>query len=438
MNISRVLKSSSVILTGAVCAVLFSANVKAAGLVSGGASRELNNTSATLSETISVSNVSYTPGSCNAKNVTRQIMDPADVIEEEYLNLSIAIFNSNPKYCNVRSGPGTEYEIVGRMYDGSVGSVIEDEDPSIAGDPDPDNDNDQWIHMRSGETEGYVLSSFLATGVSAYNRLEDYTEYYAEVLVSQLNVRKEPSIDSQCLTYVTRGERYPVIVENGIDPRVYLASRELEADAHEEDNGITWIKIEYADGREGYVSADYITISEEYKTARTLEEIREEEAAERERNLRATTTSGTGASTVTPSTENLAIVPNLSTDYSSTSELRMAIVNYGLQFVGNPYIMGGQSLAGTDCSGFTCYVFRDFGISISRTPSGQYSSAGRSVSLEEAQPGDIICYGNGGCSHVALYIGNGQIVQESNPRRGLEVNSVYFMKNIIAVKNVLD
>jgi cell wall-associated NlpC family hydrolase len=116
----------------------------------------------------------------------------------------------------------------------------------------------------------------------------------------------------------------------------------------------------------------------------------------------------------------------------------MAIVNYGLQFVGNPYILGGQSLSGTDCSGFTCYVFRDFGISISRPPSGQYSSAGRSVSLEEAQPGDIVCYGNGGCSHVALYIGNGQIVHESNPRRGLEVNSIYFMRNVIAIKNVLD
>ena len=437
MDIKRLLKTSLMGFTGAAFAVLFSVDVHAAGLVSGGASRELNNTSSTLSETLSDSRNTYTPGSCNYRSITRQIMDPADVIEEEYLNLSIAIFNSNPKYCNVRSGPGTEYDIVGRMYDGSVGSVLEGDDPSIAGDPDPDHDNDQWIHMRSGQTEGYVLSDFLVTGVSAYNRLENYTEYYAEILVSQLNVRKEASIDSECLTYVTRGERYPVIVENGIDPRVFLASRELEADAHEEDDGITWIRIEYADGREGYVSADYITISEEYKTARTLEEIREEEAAEKERNLRATTTSGNGSGAVAVPASTVPL-PNLSTDYATTSELRMAIVNYGLQFVGNPYILGGQSLSGTDCSGFTCYVFRDFGISISRTPSGQYSSAGRSVSLEEAQPGDIVCYGNGGCSHVALYIGNGQIVHESNPRRGLEVNSIYFMRNVIAIKNVLD
>ena len=429
MDFKKFLINASVVLAGTALAVLIPVNAQAAGLVSGGASRELNSSSSTLSETV---------GRTAARQVTVQITEPSDVIEEEYLNLSIALFSTNPKYCNVRSGPGTEYSIVGRMYDGSVGSVIDEIDESLADDPDPDDDNDQWIRIRSGEVEGYVLNNFLVTGVNAYNRLEEQTQYYAEILVSQLNVRKEASIDSACLTYVTRGERYRIVMENGTDPRVYLAAREVEAGDEElEDDGMDWVKIVYSEGKTGYVSADYITITEEYKTAKTLEEIRAEEEAERERNLRATTSNGTSSTASAPA-ENLTVMPNLSTDYASISELRMAIVNYGLQFVGNPYVLGGQSLAGTDCSGFTCYVFRDFGISIARTPSGQYSSAGRSITLAEAQPGDIICYGSGGCSHVALYIGNGQIVQESNPRRGLEVNSVYFMRNIIAVKNVLD
>ncbi len=431
MNLKNKLINASVLLAGTALAVLIPVNAKAAGLVSGGATRELNTSSATLSETVSVS--------VPARTLTAQITDPSEVIEEEYLNLSIALFESDPAYCNVRSGPGTEYSIVGRMYNGSVGSIIEEEDESIEGDADPGDDNDRWMHLRSGSVEGYVLSDFVVSGIEAYNRLEDYTEYYAEVLVSQLNVRQEASIDSACLTYITRGEKYQVVMENGVDPRVYLAARESEADLDEEDDGMTWIKIEYAEDKVGYVSSDYITITEEYRTARSLEEIHAEEAAERERNLRATTSNpnGTVAYTTTPP-EILNIVTNLSTDYSSTSELRMAIVNYGLQFVGNPYILGGQTLAGTDCSGFTCYVFRDFGYSIARTPSGQYASAGRPVTLAEAQPGDIICYGYGGCSHVALYIGNGQIVHESNPRRGLEVNSVGFMNNIIGVRNVID
>ena len=422
MNLKKLLITTSAFIAGTAIAVLFPVNAQAAVGVSGGASRELNTTSRTLNES----------GASNAS--VAQITDPADVIEEEYLSLSIALFETDPKYCNVRSGPGTEYSIVGRMYDGSVGSVIEGADEAIADDPDPDEDNDEWIHVRSGQTEGYVLNNFVVTGVAAYNRLEEHTQYYAEILVSQLNVRKEASIDSECLTYVTRGERYRVVVEDGMDPRVYLAARESD---DPDDDGMNWIKIVYSGDKVGYVSADYITITEEYKTARTIEEIREEEAAERERNLRATTSNGGGAQAYTAPAENL-VLPDLTTDYASTSELRMAIVNYALQFVGNPYILGGQSLAGTDCSGFVCYVLRDFGYSVARTPSGQYASAGRSVSLAEAQPGDIICYGYGGCSHVALYIGNGQIVQESNPRRGLEVNSVYFMSNIIGVKNVID
>ncbi|MBO7530862.1 MAG: C40 family peptidase [Lachnospiraceae bacterium] len=430
MNLKKLFINASVLLAGTALAVLIPVKAQAAGLISGGASRELNSSSSTLSETV---------GSSTTRTVTVQITEPSEVLEEEYLNLSIALFSTNPKYCNVRSGPGTEYSIVGRMYDGSVGSIIDEADETIADDEDPDDDNDQWIRIRSGAVEGYVLNSFLVTGVNAYNRLEEQTQYYAEILVSQLNVRKEASIDSSCLTYVTRGERYRIVMDNGTDPRVYLAAREVEAGDEElEDDGMDWVKIVYAEGKTGYVSADYITITEEYKTAKTIEEIREEEEAERERNLRATTSSGSASTGTSAPAENLTVVPNLSTDYATISELRMAIVNYGLQFVGNPYILGGQSLAGTDCSGFTCYVFRDFGISIARTPSGQYSSAGRSISLAEAQPGDIICYGSGGCSHVALYIGNGQIVQESNPRRGLEVNSVYFMSNIIAVKNVLD
>ena len=421
MNLKKLLITASAFVAGTAIAVLFPVSAEAATMVSGGASRELGTTSRTANETAAT------------HTSVAQITDPADVIEEEYLSLSIALFESDPKYCNVRSGPGTEYSIVGRMYDGSVGSVIDEYDENIAGDPDPDEDNEEWVHVRSGQTEGYVLSNFVVTGVAAYNRLEDYTQYYAEIQVSQLNVRKEASIDSECLTYVTRGERYRVVVEDGMDPRVYLAAKESD---DPDDDGMNWIKIVYSGDKVGYVSADYITITEEYKTARTIEEIREEEAAERERNLRATTSNGGSQSAAAPA-ENLTR-PDLTTDYASTSELRMAIVNYALQFVGNPYILGGQSLAGTDCSGFTCYVLRDFGINVARTPSGQYSSAGRSVSLAEAQPGDIICYGYGGCSHVALYIGNGQIVQESNPRRGLEVNSVYFMSNIIGVKNVLD
>lgn len=121
-----------------------------------------------------------------------------------------------------------------------------------------------------------------------------------------------------------------------------------------------------------------------------------------------------------------------------TSLLRQQIVDYAMQFLGNQYISGGTTLAGgTDCSGFTCFIYADFGYSIDRTPAGQYNNAGRSISYSEIQPGDIICYGSGRCTHVALYIGNGQIIHSANSRKGVVIYEADY-DNIMAVKSILD
>ena len=106
--------------------------------------------------------------------------------------------------------------------------------------------------------------------------------------------------------------------------------------------------------------------------------------------------------------------------------------------MGHPYVHGGNSLEnGTDCSGFTSLVMAQFGYGLSRTPGGQLSSNGRSISLDEIQPGDIVCYGKSSCTHVALYIGNGQIVHAANPRKGIVTQNVGY-DNILGVKNVID
>lgn len=89
--------------------------------------------------------------------------------------------------------------------------------------------------------------------------------------------------------------------------------------------------------------------------------------------------------------------------------------NYACNFVGNPYKFGGTSLTnGTDCSGFTQAVYAHFGISLPRDSYSQ-RSCGTEVSYANAQPGDIICY----AGHVALYLGNGQIVHASTERTGI-------------------
>ena len=96
-----------------------------------------------------------------------------------------------------------------------------------------------------------------------------------------------------------------------------------------------------------------------------------------------------------------------------------------MQFVGNPYRYGGTSLTnGADCSGFVQSVYKHFGYSLSRTAAAQAGN-GRSVSLSELQPGDLIFYNNGGgIGHVAIYTGGGMIVHASTKKTGIKT-SVY-------------
>jgi len=88
-----------------------------------------------------------------------------------------------------------------------------------------------------------------------------------------------------------------------------------------------------------------------------------------------------------------------------------SVVSLAYKYIGTPYRSGGSDAGGFDCSGFTSFLYRQFGITLSRTTGGQMSGGTRIASLSDALPGDIICY----AGHVALYVGNGQIVHASVP-----------------------
>lgn len=316
--------------------------------------------------------------------------------ESEYANLAIAQVNH---YVNMRREPNTDSEILGKIYNGAVAQILE-----TAGE------EQDWFHVVSGSVDGYVKAEFFLYGDAAVEAVDDYLTRYATVMASRLNVRQEPGTDSKRIGYIAHGEKVKIL-------------EQLE----------DWMLVQYTEDRTGYVASEYVTVSEEFIYAKSIEEERAEQEALREMARRMATEEH-----ATP--ENTAVTPLTppATLYTSNEELRSSIVAYAMQYLGYPYVHGGRSLAGgTDCSGFTCYIYADFGYSISRTPSGQYSSDGRSIDYSEIQPGDIICYGKSKCTHVGMYIGDGKIIHAANSRKGVVIYDAGY-DNILGVKNIID
>lgn len=328
----------------------------------------------------------------------------------EYDNIAFANVDD---YVNVRTMPSTEGEVVGRIYDGSVAEILE-----TAGD------GNDWYKITSGNVNGYIKAEFFLRGEEAAEVMDRYIIQYAEVKADYLNVRTEPTTESVRIGLITEGEKVKLLEDIG-----------------------DWVQIQYTEEEKGFVSSRYVTLTEEFLYAQTLAEIEESERQKKEElqkreELEKHVDEGINEA-VFFEEQQIQEIENSGQDAMTVSVegIREQIVSYAMQYQGNKYVSAGKSLAGgTDCSGFTCFIYADFGYSISRTPQGQYTSGGRSIAYEEIQPGDIICYSsNGGksCTHVALYIGDGQIIHSANSRKGVIVQNADYDR-IIGVRNILD
>ncbi len=120
-----------------------------------------------------------------------------------------------------------------------------------------------------------------------------------------------------------------------------------------------------------------------------------------------------------------------SSSYSSGSG--SSVVNYATQFVGNPYVWGGTSLTnGADCSGFVQSVYANFGVAFREPPMSSRMQV-QKYPTQNAQPGDLICYGG----HVAIYMGNGQIVHASNSQDGIKISNDATYRTIVSVRRLV-
>ncbi len=211
-----------------------------------------------------------------------------------------------------------------------------------------------------------------------------------------------------------------------------------------------WYKVSQ-EGFEGYVSKEYVKNSTEvdflsYLPNKRLTEIERMTVTQEEAQAVMVETSSTNAnsgstSNNSESSSNTSTSSSNQNDTNSGSTTGDAVVAYAKQFLGNPYVYGGNSLTnGVDCSGFTSQIMKHFGISLNRSSSAQYANNGYYVSSDSLQKGDLVFYGyNGHVSHVAIYIGGGQVIHANDERTGICISNVFPSggKPYIGAKRVL-
>ncbi len=237
---------------------------------------------------------------------------------------------------------------------------------------------DGWALIQSGEVEGYVSLEFLMTGPDATLKAKELVRTVATVQTDSLNVRAEANTDSSVYTQVPKGEELE-----------YMETL---------DNG--WVKISL-DGEDAYVAAEYVTVEEKLSTAITMTELLYGEGV---------------------------------------SDVRVDLVEYAKQFLGNPYVWGGTSLTkGADCSGFVLSVFKKYGVKLSHH-SGTQAKEGTKISTSELLPGDLVFYANskGTINHVAIYIGGGQVIHASSPKTGIKISKYNYRTPVKCVRVLYD
>lgn len=301
----------------------------------------------------------------------------------QYENLVMSKVNG---YLNVRSSPEDKgnANIIGKMTSKAGGEILET--------------LDGWYKVKSGPIVGYISSDpqYTATGREAKDIALQTASLKAVISTDVLNVRTEPSTDAKIWTQIVKDEKYPVID----DPETPDGWLKIDLDSvDEEDGGVS--DGAYISTRDNNVEVRYV-INEAIKF----------KPAE----------SGSGGS-----------------GSSGSGSRRSQIVNYAIQFVGNPYVWGGTSLTnGVDCSGFTMKVMQKFGVSLPHY-SGLQAKMGKKVTSGNMKPGDLIFYAgsNGRINHVALYIGNGQVVHAASRRSGIKI-STWNYRSPVAIRNMLD
>lgn len=236
---------------------------------------------------------------------------------------------------------------------------------------------DGWYKIQSGPLTGYVSAEYILTGDAAKEEALKTAELMAVVKTDVLNVRTEPNKEATIWTQITNLEKYPVVTQKD-----------------------GWVEIELENDNNAFVATDFVDV--QYSLNEAIKFSPAEEARQ------------------------------------AAASRRQQIVNYAMQFLGNPYVWGGTSLTkGCDCSGFTLSVLGKFGYGLPHYSVSQ-SQMGKKIDSSQMKPGDLIFYSNksGTINHVSMYIGNGQVIHAASRRSGIKISAWNYRKPT-TIRNII-
>lgn len=331
----------------------------------------------------------------------------------QYYNLGVAMPTNG--YLNIREEPSTDSKVIGRMSKYAGMEVIVDTGTG-------------WYQIASGPVVGYVAKEYIVTKEEAEEIAVEKAYFAAKVRVDGLNFREGMSTDSQVLTQLSNKEKY-------------------EANAVYGD----WVELNIQ-GSIGYVSLDCVTVDYFLEDAVTFTELTDlgaadggavqpTQAAAGGQAAQGGNTQNQGATQAPAPTQGATQAPTQAPTQppANNTSLRQQIVNFAVQWQNpNGYQWGGTVLGqGVDCSGFTMAVMAKFGISLPHSSSAQ-AGYGRRIDPSQAQPGDLLFYSNigGPINHVAIYIGNGQIIHAASERSGILISSWHYNTPVACVSLV--
>ena len=278
----------------------------------------------------------------------------------------------------LRAKPSTSAEIITTAYYGDNVGVI--------------RKVDDWYLVNYNLHIGYMHGDYLTV-----KERENIDLGTGSVDASLVNLRKGPSTSTSMLDQLKSGEEVEIFGFN-----------------------CGWYKVRY-ENQVGYIRSDLVALLEKPANNTGI----------------AASSSNNGSSASSGSSSN----SNGSSTGSSSSDRGQEIATYAQQFVGYPYVYGGSSPSGFDCSGFMQYVFAQFGYSINRTATAQLAN-GTYVEYNDMRPGDIIYFGYGStASHVGMYIGNGQFVHAQNSSTGVVITSLsesWYANRYLCAHRIID